>query len=52
MRQQAAHDVRIAAGGAPIETVSTPTQRQVVRTGTLNGRKVVQYADGTTDYAD
>lgn len=26
--------------------------RQVVRTGTLNGRKVVQYSDGTTDYAD
>ena len=52
MRQQAAHDVRIAAGGAPIETVSTPTQRQVVRTGTLDGRKVVQYSDGTTDYAD
>jgi hypothetical protein len=24
----------------------------VVRTGTHNGRKVVQYADGTTDYAD
>ncbi len=28
------------------------TGRQVVRTGTLNGRKVVQYSDGTTDYAD
>lgn len=26
--------------------------RQVIRTGTLNGRKVVQYSDGTTDYAD
>lgn len=25
---------------------------KVVRTGTLNGRKVVQYEDGTTEYAD
>jgi hypothetical protein len=25
--------------------------KTVVRTGTLNGRKVVQYSDGTTDYA-
>ena len=28
------------------------TQRKVVRTGTSNGRKVVQYDDGTVDYAD
>lgn len=27
-------------------------EKSVVRTGTLNGRKVVQYSDGTTDYAD
>lgn len=27
-------------------------QKTVVRTGTANGRKVVQYSDGTTDYAD
>lgn len=26
--------------------------RTVVRTGTLDGRKVVQYSDGTTDYGD
>jgi hypothetical protein len=26
--------------------------KQVVRTGTLNGRKVVQYSDGSTAYAD
>ncbi len=26
--------------------------RTVVRTGTMGGRKVVQYSDGTTDYAD
>lgn len=31
---------------------SKPATRTVVRTGTLNGRKVVQYSDGTTDYAD
>ncbi|WDS36243.1 hypothetical protein [Pseudoxanthomonas sp.] len=36
------------AGGA----VSTQPQRTPVRTGTLNGRKVVQYSDGTSDYAD
>jgi len=29
-----------------------PSDRDVVRTGTLNGRKVVQYSDGTTEYAD
>lgn len=28
------------------------TGRKVIRTGTLNGRKVVQYSDGATDYAD
>ncbi len=53
MRKQAAHDVRIASGGAAIETVANVGgQKQVVRTGTHNGRKVVQYADGTTAYAD
>ncbi len=31
---------------------AAPAARTVVRTGTLNGRKVVQYSDGTTDYAD
>jgi len=37
------------------EITAKPTQpsgRDVVRTGTLNGRKVVQYSDGTTEYAD
>lgn len=29
-----------------------PQGKTVVRTGTMNGRKVVQYSDGTTDYAD
>ena len=52
MRKQAAHDVKIAAGNAPIESVYKPPGKPVARTGTLNGRKVVQYADGTTAYAD
>jgi len=29
----------------------TPAARTVVRTGTLNGRRVVQYSDGSTEYA-
>ena len=29
-----------------------PQQRTVVRTGTSNGRKVVQYSDGSVEYAD
>lgn len=29
-----------------------PEVRAVVREGTLNGRRVVQYSDGTTEYAD
>lgn len=42
-----------AAGVVDYMNVQPPTtQRSVVRTGTLNGRKVVQYSDGTTDYAD
>lgn len=34
---------------APIESAA---YRTVKRTGTLNGRKVVEYSDGTTEYAD
>jgi hypothetical protein len=30
---------------------ASPAGKKVVRTGTLNGKKVVQYSDGTTDYA-
>jgi hypothetical protein len=29
-----------------------PAERQVARTGMLNGRRVVQYSDGATEYAD
>jgi hypothetical protein len=35
----------------PATNNATP-QRTVTRTGTVNGRKVVQYSDGTTEYAD
>jgi hypothetical protein len=35
----------------PEESGAT-SQRTVTRTGTVNGRKVVQYSDGTTEYAD
>ena len=31
---------------------AAPTGRTVVRTGAMNGRKVVQYSDGSTEYAD
>lgn len=43
---------RIAAGRAAPALESAPAARQISRTGTLNGRKVVQYSDGTTEYAD
>lgn len=33
-------------------TSTTPAGRTVTRTGMLNGKKVVQYSDGTTDYAN
>lgn len=40
------------AGDAPNAQASQPQGKTVVRTGTMNGRKVVQYSDGTTAYAD
>lgn len=42
------------AGGYPRGQSQQPAQRTVVRTGTdkTTGRKVVQYSDGTTAYAD
>ena len=30
----------------------TPSEKTAVRTGTMNGRKVVEYSDGSIDYAD
>jgi len=38
-----------AAATAP---QAKPAERQVTRTGMLNGRRVVQYSDGATEYAD
>lgn len=39
--------------GAPKKTTAArPGAKKVVRTGTANGRRVVQYSDGTIDYAD
>ena len=43
--------------GAFLDEINLPSaapasQKSVVRTGTLNGRKVVQYSDGSTAYAD
>lgn len=40
------------AGGSQASTQAKPQQKSVVRTGTANGRKVVQYSDGSIDYAD
>ncbi len=34
------------------EPIPPPSAKTVVRTGTQNGRKVVQYSDGTIDYAN
>lgn len=39
-----------SSGGATGDYGDKP--KQVTRTGTLNGRKVVQYSDGSTEYAD
>lgn len=39
-------------GAAPGGGVLSAPGRTVVRTGTSNGRKVVQYSDGTLEYAD
>jgi hypothetical protein len=38
-----------AAATAP---QAKPAERQIARTGMLNGRRVVQYSDGATEYAD
>lgn len=38
--------------GASTQQPQAPNDRSVVRTGVFNGRKVVQYSDGSTAYAD
>jgi hypothetical protein len=64
MRAQAEKDMEMVAGPGAKTAGAAPTQpkppkpgapkpgKTIVRTGTLNGRKVNQYSDGTTDYAD
>jgi hypothetical protein len=42
---------RMVGGGKP-GAAAAPATRTVTRTGTLNGKKVVQYSDGTVDYAN
>lgn len=37
---------------APATATPRPAAKQVLRTGKLNGRKVVEYADGSVEYAD
>lgn len=52
--EEAYQQAESAAAQKPAGQPAQPAQssgRQVVRTGTLNGRKVVQYSDGTTEYA-
>lgn len=36
----------------PSASTAAPSGKQISRTGTLNGRRVVQYSDGSTAYAD
>jgi hypothetical protein len=43
---------RLPAGQQQPSAPAANPQKTVVRTGTANGRKVVQYSDGTTAYAD
>lgn len=43
---------RPAADQIPGQGTPAPAARTVVRTGTLNGRRVVQYSDGSTEYGN
>jgi len=52
-RETAIAGLKNSAGPAWMEgSAPPPASRQVVRTGTVNGRKVVQYSDGTKEYAE
>lgn len=42
----------LLAEEAGYATAAAQGERKVVRTGTINGRKVVKYSDGSTEYAD
>lgn len=52
--RQTAIEAMKQASGPALKSSGNPGKptRKVVRTGKLNGRKVVQYDDGTTEYAD
>lgn len=41
-----------AASQIPGQGPAAPAARTVVRTGTLNGRRVIQYSDGSTEYGN
>jgi hypothetical protein len=41
-----------AADQIPGQGPAAPAARTVVRTGTLNGRRVIQYSDGSTEYGN
>lgn len=47
-----ASDAIPSSAGAAVKPAAAKPSRTVVRTGTANGRKVVQYDDGSIDYAD
>ena len=36
----------------PSYSMPSQNQKTIVKTGLYNGKKVVQYSDGTTDYAN
>jgi hypothetical protein len=50
MRDLAIDTMRVQAGAQGAKNIDHH-QKTVVQTGTLNGRKVVKYSDGTVDYA-
>ena len=53
MRQQAANDMSVAAGKGSEKVGSVYAgEKKVVRTGKYGGKKVVEYSDGTINYAD
>jgi hypothetical protein len=43
---------RMQRSGTTPTTSGSGTQKTISRTGTFNGRKVIEYSDGTTAYAD
>jgi hypothetical protein len=45
-------DLESGTRGAPKQAALSNTQRTVTRTGTHNGKKVIQYSDGSIEYAN